>query len=112
MGGVGGGGMDGGPRGRNDGRHGGGGLPVGGGGGMMGGPSILGGPAGMGMGMGGGGGMGGGSSHALAALASLASSQIRSGAHSSFLSNNWTGLTGSGFVWIQAFLYLDPVARE
>jgi hypothetical protein len=76
MGGVGGGGgMDGGPRGRNDGRHGGGGLPLGGGGGMMGGggPSILGGPM---MG-GGGGGMGGGSSHALAALASLASSQIR-----------------------------------
>jgi pilus assembly protein CpaC len=76
MGGVGGGsGMDGGPRGRNDGRHGGGGLPLGGGGGgMMGGPSILGGPM---MGGGGGGMVGGGSSHALAALASLASSQIR-----------------------------------
>ena len=58
-----------GPRGRGDGRHGG---PAGGGG-MMG-------PVGVGGMLGGGGGMGvggGGSSHALAALASLASSQIR-----------------------------------
>jgi hypothetical protein len=105
--------MDGGPRGRNDGRHGGGGLPLGGGG-MMGGggPSILGGPM---MG-GGGGGMGGGSSHALAALASLASSQIRCETRT-VNSVTIIGLDslegfGSGFAWFQAFLYLDPVARE
>jgi len=67
----GGGGMDSGPRRRSDGRHGG---PPGVGGMMGGGPGMMGGPAAVGM-MGG----GGGSSHALAALASLASSQIRRG---------------------------------